>query len=116
MTREITHMKAFSAALETLEKPPFSIGRLAPTPGLVDEFFNGSTGEGDEGDPDVNGPWRSMFGLSSVESDLVDGEGLSIDEVNGVAGPEERGKQDETRKTTTAPEAEELIGVASAKY
>jgi len=116
MTREITHMKAFSAALETLEKPPFSIGRLAPTPGLVDEFFNGSTGEGDEGDPDVNGPWRSMFGLSSVESDLVDGEGLSVDEVNGVAGPEERGKQDETRKTTTAPEAEELIGVASAKY
>src|SRR5579871_4014074 len=30
MTREITHMKAFSAALESLEKPPFSIGRLAP--------------------------------------------------------------------------------------
>src|SRR3954462_186086 len=29
MTRKITHMKAFSAALESLEKPPFSIGRLA---------------------------------------------------------------------------------------
>lgn len=116
MTREITHMKAFSAALESMDKPPFSVGRLAPTPGLVDEFFNASTGRGDEGDPDVNGPWREMFGLNSVESNLVDGEGLSIDKVDGVAGPEERGRQDDARKTTTAPELEELIGVASAKY
>src|SRR6059058_556707 len=43
MTREITHMKAFAAALESMEKPPFSIGRLAATPKLVDEYFNGST-------------------------------------------------------------------------
>lgn len=27
MTREITHMKAFSAALESMGKPAFSIGR-----------------------------------------------------------------------------------------
>src|SRR5579862_6510069 len=40
MTREITHMKAFSAALESLEKPPFSIGNIPTTPGLVDEYFN----------------------------------------------------------------------------
>ena len=33
MTREITHMKAFSLALESMEKPAFSIGRIAPTPG-----------------------------------------------------------------------------------
>jgi Mn-containing catalase len=116
MTREITHMKAFSAALETLEKPPFSIGRIAPTPGLVNEFFNGSTGQGDEGDVDVNGPWRRMYGLRSVESNLVNGEGLSIGEVDGVPGPEERGKQDDAPKTTTAPEMGELIGVADAKY
>src|ERR1700761_1116689 len=32
MTREITHMKAFTAALESLGKPKFSIGRLAVTP------------------------------------------------------------------------------------
>src|SRR6201988_4875440 len=49
MTREITHMKAFSAALESMEKNTFSIGMLKPTPGIVDEYFNGSTGEGDEG-------------------------------------------------------------------
>ncbi len=28
MTREITHMKAFQAALESMEKPQFSIGML----------------------------------------------------------------------------------------
>ncbi len=33
MTREITHMKAFTAALESMGKPPFSIGKIAPTPG-----------------------------------------------------------------------------------
>jgi Mn-containing catalase len=58
MTREITHMKAFSAALESMGKPPFSIGRIAPTAGLVDQFFNDSTGEGDDGEIDARGPWN----------------------------------------------------------
>src|ERR1700756_1661111 len=53
MTREITHMRAFTAALESMEKPPFSIGIIQPTPGLVDQFFNGSTGEGDDGETDM---------------------------------------------------------------
>src|SRR5213079_1897338 len=44
MTREITHMMAFTAALESLEKPAFSIGRIAPTAGLVNQFFNDSSG------------------------------------------------------------------------
>src|SRR5580700_2277525 len=35
MTREITHMKAFTAALESLGKDPFSIGNIPPTPVLV---------------------------------------------------------------------------------
>jgi manganese catalase len=39
MTREITHMKAFQGALESLEKSPFSIGMLKPSPGIVDEYF-----------------------------------------------------------------------------
>src|SRR4026208_136744 len=37
MTREITHMIAFTAALETMNKPPFSIGQIAPTPKRVDQ-------------------------------------------------------------------------------
>jgi Mn-containing catalase len=58
MTREITHMKAFSRALESMEKPPFVIGKIAPTAGLVDQFFNESTGTGDFGDIDARGPWN----------------------------------------------------------
>ena len=42
MTREITHMKAFAAALESMNKPRFMIGKIPPTPGLVDQFFNTS--------------------------------------------------------------------------
>src|SRR6202167_5202068 len=58
MTREITHMKAFSLALESMGKPAFSIGRIAPTPGLVNQFFNDSTGTGDNGEIDTRGPWN----------------------------------------------------------
>jgi Mn-containing catalase len=58
MTREITHMKAFAAALESMKKPAFSVGRIAPTPGLVNQFFNDSTGAGDEGEIDTRGPWN----------------------------------------------------------
>src|SRR5437762_619498 len=53
MTREITHMKAFSAALDSMGKPALSIGKIAPTPRLVDQFFNDSTGEGDYGEVDT---------------------------------------------------------------
>jgi Mn-containing catalase len=58
MTREITHMKAFTAALESMGKPQFSIGQIPPTPGLVDQYFNDSTGVGDRGEPDARGPWN----------------------------------------------------------
>ena len=56
MTREITHMKAFAAALESMEKPPFSIGRIAPSAGIVNQFYNDSTGTGDLGEVDTRGP------------------------------------------------------------
>jgi Mn-containing catalase len=58
MTREITHMKAFSAALESMGKPAFSIGLIPPTPHLVNQYFNDSTGIGDRGESDVRGPWN----------------------------------------------------------
>lgn len=58
MTREITHMQAFTAALETMGKPRFQIGQIPPTPGLVDQFFNDSTGSGDDGEIDTRGPWN----------------------------------------------------------
>lgn len=106
MTREVTHLKAFSAALESLEKSPFSIGRLAVTPGIVDEYFNGSTGDGDEGDTDMHGPWQNSFGLHPVESQMNGGKGLSIGAIDGIAGQEGRGKQDAGKKATTATKVE----------
>ena len=68
MTREITHMKAFTAALESMKKPTFSIGRLPPTPGLVDQFFNDSTGSGDDGAIDARGPWNEGGDWEFVEA------------------------------------------------
>ena len=58
MSREITHMKAFTAALESMGKPMFSIGCIPPTPILVDQYFNDSTGVGDRGEPEARGPWN----------------------------------------------------------
>ena len=115
MTREITHMKAFSAALESLEKKPFSIGRLRPTPGIVDEYFNGSTGDGSEGDTDMRGPWQTSLGLHPVESELHGGAGLSVGDIDGVVPGEDRGKQDSGRRTSNAPAQDELIGAIDAK-
>lgn len=58
MTREITHMKAFTAALESLGKPAFSIGTIPPTPKLADQYFNDSTNVSNRGEPDARGPWN----------------------------------------------------------
>lgn len=88
MTREITHMRAFSAALESMEKPPFSIGIIQPTPGLVDEYFNASTGEGPEGEKDVAGPWNESNGLHLVVSEVEGGEGLNTEPYDPEPGTE----------------------------
>ncbi len=68
MTREITHMKAFTAALESLGKPRFSIGQIPPTPVLVDQFFNDSTGRGEDGEGDAQGPWNTGGDWHRVEA------------------------------------------------
>ena len=39
MTREITHMKAFMLALESMGKPALSIGKIPPTPGIFTIFL-----------------------------------------------------------------------------
>jgi Mn-containing catalase len=76
---------------------------LKPTPGLVDEYFNGSTGDGAEGDTDMRGPWTTAHGLKLVESQMNGGKGLSVEDVDGKIGGEDRGKQDEAQKATTSP-------------
>jgi Mn-containing catalase len=71
MTREITHMRAFTLALESMGRPPFSIGQIAPSAHLVDQFFNDSTGEGDQGEVDTRGPWNEGGEWEFVTSPAV---------------------------------------------
>lgn len=67
MTREITHMKAFMAALESMGKDPLEIGLIPPTPIIVDQFYNDSTGTSDEGETDDRGPWNDWEGVRYVD-------------------------------------------------
>jgi len=73
MTREITHLKAFAMALESMGKDPFTIGQVPPTPGLVDQYFNDSTGEGGSGETDARGPWNEGSGWQFVDSPAFSG-------------------------------------------
>src|SRR6185503_6849773 len=84
MTREITHMKAFTAALESLGKPRFSIGQIPPTPILVDQFFNDSTGEGEDGEFDARGPWNEGEEWKYVDAPAFDHAGEDKEESDVV--------------------------------
>ena len=68
MTREITHMKAFTAALESMGKKPFSIGSLPPSSDLVRQYFDDSTGVGDRGEYNARGPWNDADDVELVEA------------------------------------------------
>lgn len=62
--------------MNPIGKPPFSIGKIAPTPKLVDQFFNDSTGDGDHGEIDVRGPWNQGEPWEYLESPILqNGEG-----------------------------------------
>ena len=68
MTREITHMKAFMAALESMNRDPLQIGVIPPTPEIVNKYFNDSTGDGEGGEQDARGPWNEGNGMELVEA------------------------------------------------
>ena len=99
MTREITHMKAFTAALESMKKPRFMIGRIPPTPGLVDQFFNTSTGHGEDGELDARGPWNEGEDLQLVEAPAFQALSRTCE-----AGPGEPALGDRTTSTAGEPE------------
>ena len=103
MTREITHMKAFTAALESMGKDRFSIGEIPPTPGLVDQYFNDSTGVGDEGEEDARGPWNEGGDWKIVEApDLEQGvENLEASDTNSRSKKRASEKGTRTRKTAS---------------
>src|SRR3954451_17239287 len=102
MTREITHMKAFAAALESMGKPRFSIGKIAPTAGLVDQFFNDSTGEGDFGEIDARGPWNEGDQWELVEAPALKG-------LNGANGHDGAEMQTEASEADDPDMIEELL-------
>jgi Mn-containing catalase len=99
MTREITHMKAFTAALESMGKDPFSIGKIPPTKGLVDEYFNDSTGVGDEGEQDAFGPWNQGGNWKIVEApELEQGvENLNGRSAEKAAGAKRQGRHENSK-------------------
>ena len=68
MTREITHMKAFMTALNAMEKPPLSVGLIKPSPKIVDQYFNTSTGTGDQGEKDLIAPWNEGDDVERVDA------------------------------------------------
>ena len=87
MTREITHMKAFMLALDSLGKGSLEIGMLPPTPGLVDQYFNDSTGEGDYGEQDMIGPWNNDNAFQRVNNPAFNPERMALDGPGGKGGP-----------------------------
>src|SRR6185436_13468285 len=103
MTREITHMKAFTLALESMGKPRFMIGRIPPTPGLVDQFFNDSTGAGEDGEIDARGPWNEGDDWQRVEAP-------AFQDVRESPAAGDQRVDDRTTSSSEAPEAlEELL-------
>ena len=80
MTREITHMRAFAVALESMGKPPFVIGKIAPSARLVDQYFNDSTGAGDHGEIDARGPWNQGDSLEYVDAPAFQDVKASVSE------------------------------------
>lgn len=100
MTREITHMKAFTAALESLGRDRFSIGQIEPTPGLVDEYFNDSTGEGDQGETDARGPWNEGGDWKIVEMPELKQGAESFAHSSGVNAHRERSPRKTKLKKT----------------
>jgi Mn-containing catalase len=68
MTREITHMKAFMTALAAMEKPPLAVGLIEPSPKIVDQYFNTSTGTGDQGEQDLLAPWNDDTSVERIDA------------------------------------------------
>src|ERR1700744_756253 len=106
ITREITHMKAFTAALESMGKAPFSIGKIPPTPVLVDQYFNDSTGEGDKGEIDAKGPWNQGGDWQIVEVSQLKKGVENLEASNGEAhsgrGRKQRASLTEARTRKSA--------------
>jgi len=60
-------MKAFTVALESLGKTRFRSATFPRLQAWWNEYFNDSTGVGDEGESDARGPWNEGGDWKIVE-------------------------------------------------
>ena len=65
MTREITHMKAFTAALESMGKPRFPSAKSRRRRASSTSSSTTRPGEGEDGEIDARGPWNQGGDWSS---------------------------------------------------
>jgi Mn-containing catalase len=79
------------------------IGRIPPTPGLVDQFFNTSTGHGEDGEIDARGPWNEGGDFQFVEAPAFQ----SLSGTNGGAAA--TGVDDRTTSTSSNPDIVEAL-------
>lgn len=91
MTREITHMKAFMLALDSLGQGPLVVGDIPPSKDVVNRFFNDSTGHGEMGD-DLRGPWNEGGDWEFVENPAFS-EPAVAGSKGGEVGPIRRRKK-----------------------
>jgi Mn-containing catalase len=86
-------------------KPRFMIGRIPPTPKLVNQFFNDSTGAGEDGEIDARGPWNEGEDWERVEAPAFQDLRQSAGAGNGSSRVDDR-----STSTADSPEAlEELL-------
>jgi Mn-containing catalase len=72
----------------------------APTPVLVDQYFNDSTGEGDEGETDARGAWNEGGDWQIVEvPELKEG----VENLEASRGEANSGRGKKQRASSTEP-------------
>ena len=103
MTREITHMKAFTAALESWE-PAFSIGRIPPTTELVNQYFNDQPGSAIV----VNGRTRTVepgWGMADSRCPRIQGIRLREGRTRASNGHSSRQSKKQSRRELRRPKS-----------
>ena len=71
-------------SLDSLGKGPLEVGSIPPTPGLVDQYFNDSTGSGPNGAIDVTDQWAPGAGYEVVENPAFNPENMEVDGPSGM--------------------------------
>ena len=99
-------MKAFTAALESLNKPQFSIGQDPTDAWVGDQFFNDSTGEGEDGEIDARGPWNQGADWQFIEAPAFQDAGETSSQ---VAADRPRGRSINEHGKRTGDDQELLV-------